>query len=279
MSTIYSPNKYEGRISPIRVIVLHTMETDEDGSVAEAVGNYFAKPTTQASAHLGVDTDSTCRYVDDNDTAWAAPGANADGLQLEMAGRAGQTTGQWDDASSQAILTRGAIEVANWCAAYKIPASYLTDAQLADGKTKGITTHVQVSRVFKRSTHWDPGPNFPVNFFLTLVHANLPATPPTPAKPKYPAKPFVAQLTVDGILGVRTIARWQQILHTPVDGVISRPSLLIRAVQKVVGVSVDGILGPVTWKGVQRRLKVTPDGIAGPVTISALQRRLNTGAF
>jgi hypothetical protein len=180
MSQILSPNRYAGRLGDIRLIVLHTMEVAEADSVAEAVGNAFAKPATRASAHTGVDTDSECRYVADADTAWAAPGANADGLQLEMAGRAGQTTGQWTDAGSKAILERAAQRTATWCRTHDIPARRLTDAQLAAG-LRGIVGHDQVSRVYKRSTHWDPGPNFPWASFLARVNVLLKPAAATPA--------------------------------------------------------------------------------------------------
>jgi hypothetical protein len=89
-----------------------------------------------------------------------------------------------------------------------------------------------------------------------------------------------APLVVDGVLGPQTIRQWQKVMGTYQDGVISKPSLLIRAVQlRLAARPVDGLLGPITWKAVQRRLGVAQDGIPGPVTIKALQRRLNTNQF
>lgn len=106
-------------------------------------------------------------------------------------------------------------------------------------------------------------------------------------------------LTVDGHAGPATIRRWQQVMGTTPDGVISgqgtadRPrhvrlasvkygrggSELVRAVQRTVGTNADGYLGPNTIAAVQRRLGVTPDGYFGPATVTALQQRLNTGRF
>lgn len=86
-------------------------------------------------------------------------------------------------------------------------------------------------------------------------------------------------LLVDGVLGPRTIRQWQRVLGTPVDGLISQPSALVRKVQQVVNTRVDGFLGPKTWAAIQRHLGVRVDGVPGPVTIKALQRRLNTGRF
>jgi N-acetyl-anhydromuramyl-L-alanine amidase AmpD len=261
MTTVPSPNKYSGRVAPIRVIVLHTMEVDETSTMAEAVARAFAIPARQASAHLCVDNDSTVRCVDDQDTAWAAPGANADGLQIEMAGRAGQTPAQWADTYSKAVLERAAHEVAAWCSRWGIPARNLTNAQLADGKTRGVVTHKQVSDVFKRSTHWDPGPSFPMAAFLQRVQQILTPIPKPPAPT--PTRP--ASVSVP-----------------PFPGTVRRGSRgsAVRQVQARLGargwrISVDGIFGPGTEAIVrafqtEKLGRPAADGIAGPNTWRAL---------
>ncbi len=94
-----------------------------------------------------------------------------------------------------------------------------------------------------------------------------------------PVAPAPAGLALDGVLGPRTITRWQQVMGTPADGTISTPSALIRAVQRVVGVADDGLLGPITRKAVQAHLGVAQDGIWGHDTITALQVRLNQNRF
>ena len=282
VAVIASPNKHTGRRAPIRLVVIHTMEVDETGSVAEAVGNAFARPATGASAHIGVDTDSTVRYVPDTDTAWAAPGANADGLQIELAGRAGQTTGQWADAASKAILERAAQQTATWCKAYGIQVRHLNDAQLGDGKSVGIVGHADVSRVFKRSTHWDPGPAFPWGAFLARVGAILgypckpiPTTAPTtPKRPlSVPVSTRPPQIAVDGLLGQGTIRRWQQWAGVTADGVLGPCSW--RAIQAKVHVTPDGCPGPQTWRAIQRIVGAKDDGQPGPNTYRALQMYLN----
>jgi peptidoglycan hydrolase-like protein with peptidoglycan-binding domain len=88
-----------------------------------------------------------------------------------------------------------------------------------------------------------------------------------------------APLIVDGSFGPATIRQWQKVMGTTQDGVISKPSELVRAVQRRLGVAADGLLGPNTWRAIQRRIGVAADGIPGPITIKALQRRLNTGKF
>lgn len=115
-----------------------------------------------------------------------------------------------------------------------------------------------------------------------------------------PAQAASSKLAVDGDCGTATVRRWQQVMGTTVDGVISgqlhpdgtyaRPNLyavaygsvgsdLIRAVQRKLGLTADGLMGPGTIKAIQRHLGVTSDGSFGPATVRALQSRLNTNTF
>lgn len=107
------------------------------------------------------------------------------------------------------------------------------------------------------------------------------------------------KLAVDGSVGPATTKLWQQVMGTTVDGVISGQSKasrhlhsaiktikygrggseLIRAVQRKLGIRVDGLLGPDTIRHIQNRLGVTQDGSFGPQTARALQQRLNEGRF
>ena len=108
---------------------------------------------------------------------------------------------------------------------------------------------------------------------------------PAPPKPA-PSKPEL--LIVDGELGPKTIRRWQQVMKTPVDGVISEPkSELIEAVQtrlKVVDhrLVIDGRLGPKTIGVLQRYLGTPVDQFISKENsqvVKALQRRLNDDRF
>ena len=117
--------------------------------------------------------------------------------------------------------------------------------------------------------------------------------PSTPA-----SKPRYITLSVDGKFGPTTARRLQQYFGTTQDGVIShqykqkfnqniyaaqfdqtlRGSNVIRALQKLLGVSQDGLMGQATIKALQKRLGTTQDGIISPVSnvVSALQKALNT---
>jgi hypothetical protein len=70
------------------------------------------------------------------------------------------------------MLERAASVAAQYCLKYEIPVRRLTNQELADGRTRGIASHAQVSEVFKKSDHTDPGTGFPWAFFLERVARN-----------------------------------------------------------------------------------------------------------
>lgn len=113
-------------------------------------------------------------------------------------------------------------------------------------------------------------------------------------------------LDVDGQWGPRTVARFQQVMGTPIDGVLDDDgSTCIEAFQRFLNgavgsahltnligapaLEVDGVDGPNTWKAFQFLVwawhpEYVPDGwdfgdwidgVDGPSTVAALQRALN----
>ncbi len=149
----------------VRVIVIHSMEAPEKGDTAE----YFRTTTRQASAHICVDNNSIVQCVLDNDIAWAAPGANSDGIQIELAGFARQRREDWLDPYSTLVLENAANAAAQYCLKYDIPVVRLSDQALGGKLAKGLVSHAQVSEVFKKSDHTDPGTGFPWDYFLGRV--------------------------------------------------------------------------------------------------------------
>jgi N-acetyl-anhydromuramyl-L-alanine amidase AmpD len=154
----------------VRVIVVHDMEAAERPDTAEAIARYFHEmpDNRQASAHVCVDADSVVQCVHDNDIAYAAPGCNRDGIQIELAGYGSQSRGQWLDTYSDSLLALGANVAAQYCLKYDVPPIHLTDAELKEG-SRGIVGHDQVSRAYKQSDHTDPGPWFPWDVFMNRV--------------------------------------------------------------------------------------------------------------
>lgn len=116
---------------------------------------------------------------------------------------------------------------------------------------------------------------------------------PDPSQPETPTNP--EPLIVDGELGPKTIARWQQIMGTPVDGKIDEwYSVLVEAVQRKLNATVDHrlIIDGVgiaqdgnkykTVGALQRYLKSPVDQVisrSNSLVVKALQRRLNEDRF
>lgn len=153
---------------PKDVVVVHSAELPNKPKAAKAVANFFSRLETPASAHLSIDSQETYRSVADNDVAYAAPGANHNGLHAELTAYAHYSRGEWEQPLMIAMLQRAADAVREWCDKYDIPKTYISAEQLKSGQ-RGITTHNDVSKAFRRSTHWDPGPGFPMNTFLVMV--------------------------------------------------------------------------------------------------------------
>lgn len=138
------------------------------------------------------------------------------------------------------------------------------------------------------------------NAYATSSGSVAPSPSPAPSTP---------QIAVDGSCGPATVRRWQQVMGTTVDGIISgqlvpdqktywRPNLvtscvryggtgsdLIRAVQRQLASegrysgAIDGLLGPATIRGIQSHYGLTQDASFGPATVRALQTALNQNRF
>lgn len=180
---IPSPNFRAGRIKPVRLIVLHTAETQCEPGRAVGIASYLARPDVQASAHYCVDPSATVQGVQEEDTAWAAPGANADGIQIEQAAYARLDADGWADVNPQSMMTGQVVPlVAGICQRWDIPAIALDTAGVLSGAA-GITTHVCVSEAYGLSDHWDCGPDYPLNAVVAQVAALINPTPPAPPAP------------------------------------------------------------------------------------------------
>lgn len=271
----------------IDLIGIHTMEAPEGPQTAENVANYFK--TVKASAHWCADNNSRVRVVLDKDMAWTLPGANTRSLNIELAGYARQTPEDWADQYSLDMLEIAAVCCAEWVIVYNIPIRRLTDAEIANG-SKGFVGHVDVNRVYSKSTHWDPGPSFPWGYFLSRVHAKVAELRGGPVAPSVPAstvRPNCARLQA----AVRAAADnyWGPVTDKHFDALRAASNLGgnkfpygVPFAQRVVGAIQDGYWGPrsraahdATVKNVQTILKSMGyyrgnlDGIWGPMTDAA----------
>lgn len=166
---------------PPKLLVVHTAETPEMGNSAEGVANYFHNGAARrvlgkivyvkASTTWAVDNNSIVQCIPLGHVNYAAPGANHNGEHMELAGRAAQSAKEWSDPYSLAQLHLAAKLFGVRSSELGIPLKYLRAADLLaassiGGKPTGVTTHAEVTAAYKRSTHADPGPNFPMSWFL-----------------------------------------------------------------------------------------------------------------
>ncbi len=166
----------------IRLVVLHTTQNKLQPGMARSVASYFAGQKDRkkgTSAHYVLDAWAEFQCVKERDVAWAAPGANNDGIQVEHVGLAGWGSLDWASPAAVAMLQRSASIVADICQRNNIPPVFVDSAGLRAGRA-GITTHVEVSKAYG-GDHWDPGPQFPIKPYVSSVAALV--TPPTPDRP------------------------------------------------------------------------------------------------
>ncbi len=172
-------------------IVLHTAECAETKTAAEALQSYAATMADGriASWSYACDADSTTQSVLEKYVAFHAPPLNDYSIGIELAGYSNQLVSGWDDEYSRQMLNGQLVPLLiNICGRTGIPARTVPDDLLRQGLEQcapthqyeptrdtygGILTHAQVARVFKKSTHHDPGTSFPLDNIITQVVGGL----------------------------------------------------------------------------------------------------------
>jgi N-acetyl-anhydromuramyl-L-alanine amidase AmpD len=244
-STAFPAGHYrEGRLGDVDLAVLHTSEVLVSRfQLAKSMAN----SDRAVSCHSIVDAQGRLDVLPFTDTAYAAPGANADGDQLEVIGLSKWSRATWLR-SHRPELEQTARWLADRCRARRLPVVLLGPAELRADR-RGITTHAAVSAAFHRSTHTDPGSGFPLDTVLARVKVLLTARPtplPTRAVP-----PYRGMLTV-GSHG-DAVTQWQRQMRRrgwaiEVDGAYGEQSATIAATfQHEKGLHVDGKVGRETW--------------------------------
>src|SRR5699024_7736216 len=106
--------------------------------------------------------------------------------------------------------------------------------------------------------------------------ASKPSKKPAPTKPSKPS--YKANLAVDGKWGEGTTKALQKALGTPSDGILSKQSRnsVTQALYGNTAQFGSGTGGSLVIRTLQRKLGVKADGLLGPATVRALQKRLGT---
>lgn len=158
---------------PIRRIVIHCTVSPCVEGQARRTAAWFRDPDSRGSAHYVVDPGEVVQVVFDSVIAWHAP-PNPHSIGVELCDalvspewdRAHRD--RWQDANHVRMLRRASRLTARLALAYGVPIRRLTVDDLKAGR-EGICGHVDVSRAFGQSSHWDPGAMFPWRDFMQRV--------------------------------------------------------------------------------------------------------------
>lgn len=216
----------------------------------------------------------------------------------------GMESGDWAAVASRFPLWyAGGPNYASYGQAYSDPATptvpywggnVLIHQYTEDGYLPGYSSHLDLDRLRDRAA-WDQ--------MIGGGHVTVSAPAASPAPTAVDGQ---QRLDEDGEMGSATIARFQQVMGTPIDGALDDDgSPAVEAFQRFLnavvgegaqqqlngepGLDVDGIAGPATWRVFQYLVmawhpEYVPsgwdfgdwiDGEAGAATIRALQRALN----
>lgn len=153
-------------------VVAHTLECDAIPGLAVSLSQgYFQN--NPVSVHCVNDPTLTVAGLGTNTRAYhAGPVANAHGLADEVTGRASWTRNQWLVGNPNKALQQQAKAMAQLARSKGFtPADYrwLSVAEVQSLKVRGFCYHYDISRAFKQSTHYDPGPGYPADIQMTRI--------------------------------------------------------------------------------------------------------------
>lgn len=285
-------------LSAVKYIVIHY--TGNNGDTAKANCNFFRNSNTRsAGAHFFADRSGTVlQSIPLNRIAWSVGGfftqKNGAGSLYKVATNTNSVSIELCDVASK-YPSDAQIKAVRELVAY-------IQTQCPNAKT--IIRHWDVNgkscparMTGTNNSEWNAFKSAITggSYSGSSAPASKPASTPTTSKPSS------NKIAVDGEWGKGTTRAAQKVFGTPVDGIVSRQiakyrsympncltsswdfrssgyssgSALIKAIQRWVGASADGLCGPGTIKALQKKLGVKADGYMGPNTVKAFQTYLN----
>ena len=250
---------------PLDIVIHHW---GADGQSHDGVAAYLARDGGNTSAHYVASAGRVTQLVHDYDRSWHCYGNNARTIGIEC-------RPEMDDATVSRV----------WDLVQKLNGSL---------GPLWLEPHQAFSSTGCPGTYMSKIPELKV---LAAGSSEIPSPPDV-------INENDGLLDADGYWGSATTSKLQEVLGTPVDGVVSRQytgwktanpalvsgwewvseaaatgSTVIRAVQQVVGSEVDGLIGPDTIRAIQRHFGVTEDGCfpEGAPGIVEMQKALNAG--
>lgn len=282
-------------------IVIHY--TGAPGS-ARNNGIYFSGGNRNASAHYFIDDNDTVLSVPEGDTAWAVGNfrGNQESISIEVCS-------DGEDFTSAEIerLRTCTLDLMN---RYGIDASHvIRHHDVADYYTgRFVDPHKDCPAPYvsgdPTGAKWKTLHDYVTGVSQSASTGGSQESNGGSASGSVEQPSTSGDIDVDGYWGRNTTKKLQQYFGLYVDGVVSsqyavyedsNPGLVggwdwvsspkgsptIRAIQKVVGVEQDGIIGPLTIKAMQRHFGTPVDGeVWGPsVMVKKMQAALNAGTF
>lgn len=152
----YIKARWFGGPQSSRRVVMHSAVFPCVPGGARKVASFFAREVNKTSAHYVVDPAEVIQCVPDDRVAYHC-GYNQDSIGVEMCDMPSPTDpSRWDDTNHRAMEKRAARLVAELCVKHGIRPYFVGVMQLRLG-VAGVTTHNNMSKAFRKSTHWDPG--------------------------------------------------------------------------------------------------------------------------
>lgn len=287
--TNHSNKNFGGKRSSTKYIIIHYTGNAKD--TAENNARYFFNGDRRAGANFFVDGKGVWASTPEEYTAYGAGVlhnrkyaklwgicTNHNAINIEIACDAGNSLPTAEAVTNTVELTKSLMSK------YGIPAS-------------NVVRHKDVCGKNCPAYWWDDAKW--QSEFKARLSGGTAASIPQQSAPKTDNQPKKVN-HCDGIWGEATTKALQRYVGTVVDGIIShqlvssekliisrfghtfqfdntrKGSLCIKALQKKLGVTVDGLIGKNTIKALQKWLGVSADGVCGKNTTLALQKFLDS---